>query len=111
MLVILEGGYNTDYIGQHASGVVKALLNVSVKDYGELTQADLDVGLASVYDIKRELATDWAKENVDETKKHLGKYWKLEKKVPVPVAKGVKPVKREENKPAVKPIVRGLKKK
>ena len=36
MLVVLEGGYNTDYLGQHASGVVKALLDVSPEDYGKL---------------------------------------------------------------------------
>ena len=28
MVVVLEGGYNTDYLGQHASGVVKALKDV-----------------------------------------------------------------------------------
>ena len=27
VLVVQEGGYNTDYLGQHASGVVKALLD------------------------------------------------------------------------------------
>ena len=37
LVVALEGGYNTDYLGQHASGVVKALMNVEPKDYGEIT--------------------------------------------------------------------------
>lgn len=27
ILVVQEGGYNVDYLGQHASGVVRALLN------------------------------------------------------------------------------------
>ena len=37
MVVVLEGGYNTDYLGQHASGVVKALLGVQPDEYGEPT--------------------------------------------------------------------------
>ena len=77
MLVVLEGGYNTDYLGQHASGVAKALLNIKAKEYGELPQADVDAGFASVNDIKAALAADWAKENVAETKKCQSKYWKV----------------------------------
>lgn len=42
VVAVQEGGYNTDYIGQHASGVVKALLRQ--EDYGEPTQADIDAG-------------------------------------------------------------------
>ena len=41
MVVVLEGGYNTDYLGQHASGVVNALLDVKPSDMG-VTQADKD---------------------------------------------------------------------
>ena len=78
MLVVLEGGYNTDYLGQHASGVVKALLEVSPENYGKLPQADIDAGFSSVNEINSALAKDWAKENVAETKKHLSEYWKLE---------------------------------
>ena len=32
VLVCQEGGYNTDYLGQHASGVVKALLGQEYSD-------------------------------------------------------------------------------
>ena len=39
VVVLQEGGYNTDYLGQHASGVVKALLGNT--EYGQTTtQAD-----------------------------------------------------------------------
>ena len=41
-----EGGYNTDFLGQHASGVTKALLGQT--SYGELTQADRDAGFTEV---------------------------------------------------------------
>ena len=34
-VVLQEGGYNTDYLGQHASGVVKAL--IGHEEYGEVT--------------------------------------------------------------------------
>ena len=46
VLVMQEGGYNTDWIGQHASGVTKALLGH--ESYGELTQADRDAGFTSL---------------------------------------------------------------
>ena len=68
MIVVLEGGYNTKYLGQHASGVVKALLDVEPKDYGQPKQADLDAGFKCPDDVKGELAQDWAKENVMDVK-------------------------------------------
>ena len=46
VVVIQEGGYNTDFLGQHASGVVKALLGLD--SYGLATQADEDAGFVSV---------------------------------------------------------------
>ena len=45
MVVVLEGGYNIDYIGQHASGVVNALIGTKPSDM-ELTQADKDAGIS-----------------------------------------------------------------
>ena len=45
MVVVLEGGYNIDYIGQHASGVVNALIGTEPSDM-ELTQADKDAGIS-----------------------------------------------------------------
>ena len=46
LVVMQEGGYNTDFIGQHASGVVKALLKY--QNYGEPTQADIDAGFTEL---------------------------------------------------------------
>lgn len=46
LLVCQEGGYNTDYLGQHASGVVKALSGQ--QHYGDPVQADKDAGFESL---------------------------------------------------------------
>ena len=37
MVVIQEGGYNTNFLGQHASGVVKALMDLKPDEYGDPT--------------------------------------------------------------------------
>ena len=52
VVVMQEGGYNTDYLGQHASGVAKALLGQ--ENYGEPVQADIDVGYSETDQIKSE---------------------------------------------------------
>ena len=49
VVVVQEGGYNTDFLGQHASGVAKALLGF--EDYGEPTQADRDAGFTELEQI------------------------------------------------------------
>lgn len=36
ILVIQEGGYNVDYLGQHASGVARALIEGPTYDINEL---------------------------------------------------------------------------
>ena len=54
VLAVLEGGYNPDYLGQHASGVVKALLGVPEESYGEPTQADRDAGFTRLSQIRGE---------------------------------------------------------
>ena len=64
LVVVQEGGYNTDYLGQHASGVVKALLGVPKGDYGRPTQADRDAGLSKVEDIDGFKAKRWARDDV-----------------------------------------------
>ena len=46
VIAMQEGGYNTDYLGQHASGVVKALLGH--ENYGQPTQADIDAGYTEI---------------------------------------------------------------
>ena len=68
-----EGGYNTDYIGQHASGVAKAL--IGQEEYGEPTQADRDAGFTELEKIKSEDARQWAKDDVAETSGYLKNYW------------------------------------
>ena len=73
LLVCQEGGYNTDFLGQHASGVVKALLNMR---YEELTQADIDAGFGSLEELLNgKECLHWAKNDVEETRKHIQKYW------------------------------------
>ena len=77
LVVVQEGGYNTDYLGQHASGVVKALLNVPPEEYGELTEADDDAGFSKVDQFDGNKAADWAKDDVEATRKYLKDYWKI----------------------------------
>ena len=76
MVVVQEGGYNTDYLGQHASGVVKALLKITPESP---TLADLDAGITSVDDISADKAKEWAKQDVKNTASHLEGYWKCMK--------------------------------
>ena len=75
MIAVLEGGYNTDYLGQHASGVVNGLLDVEPSDI-QPTQADKDAKILQVSDIKGELAKDWGIKDVAKTKKKLKPFWK-----------------------------------
>jgi len=72
VLVCQEGGYNTDYLGQHASGVVRALLGEEF----ETTKADLDAGFKKVDDVTTDKCLDWAVKNVDETKEQMKPFWK-----------------------------------
>jgi histone deacetylase 6 len=53
VLACQEGGYNPDFLGQHASGVMKALQNLP---YGEPEQADLDAGFSSMEQICKSAA-------------------------------------------------------
>ena len=77
MVVVLEGGYNTDYLGEHASGVIKALQDVEPCDYGEPLQADKDAGFECIDDINGDTAEEYAKLDVAETKRQHAKYWDL----------------------------------
>jgi acetoin utilization deacetylase AcuC-like enzyme len=47
VLVLQEGGYNIEYLGQHASGVCHALLDPANVSHMSLTQADKDSGLTT----------------------------------------------------------------
>ena len=52
VLIVQEGGYNLEYLGYHASGVVEAILHHDEPDYEpEPTQVDKDVGISSLKDI------------------------------------------------------------
>lgn len=76
LLVLQEGGYNIDYLGQHASGVVNGLL--STTNTLSPTQADIDGGLKA--SLTEELniteAKEWAQKNVETTRAHLAGCWK-----------------------------------
>lgn len=52
VLAVQEGGYNVEYLGQHASGVVQALEHFGEEAYSPpATPADKDVGISSVDEI------------------------------------------------------------
>lgn len=72
VVVSLEGGYNVDYLGQHAEGVTRALLGLEMNQ--ELS-ADKD---AEYYEkgVKGENSVDYAKKNVQQTRKALEPFWK-----------------------------------
>jgi acetoin utilization deacetylase AcuC-like enzyme len=74
LLVCQEGGYNTDFLGQHASGVVSALLG---EQFIEPTQADIDAGFTKLDEIKEGKPVEWAVKNVEETRECLQAFWKV----------------------------------
>ena len=74
MIVVLEGGYNTKYLGHHASAVVKALLD---QEPGELAAVVGNEGIEAVSDIKASKAKEWAVEDVGMTKRYMKKFWSL----------------------------------
>lgn len=78
LLVIQEGGYNIDYLGQHALGVVNGLQAHS--SLLSPTPADIDGGLKAGKSIDEQIDTQsakvWAKANVEETRKFQSGLWK-----------------------------------
>jgi hypothetical protein len=60
-------------LGQHASGVCKALLR---QEYGDLTKADLDAGFSTVEQIKDAKILEWARKDVEKTREQLKAFWK-----------------------------------
>ena len=78
LLVIQEGGYNIEYLGQHASGVVNGLQAYSSPI--SPTPADIDGGLEAgkTFDeqVDPQFAKEWAKANVEETRKFHSGFWK-----------------------------------
>lgn len=75
MVAVLEGGYNTDYLGQHAAAVVSAMLDVEPEDM-QPSQADKDAQIFKVSDITKIKAKDWAEEDVSLTRDSLKPFWK-----------------------------------
>ena len=73
MVVVLEGGYNTKYLGIHASAVVSALLDLELP---KLPSSVRHNRIKAVSDIDPSQAKDWAIEDVQDTKQSLKKYWK-----------------------------------
>ena len=82
VLVVQEGGYNIDYLGQHASGIVNALLHTTAHSISDSlphltpTPADLDVGIKSVTQVEAAKAKEWAVRNVEETREAVRAGWK-----------------------------------
>ena len=76
MAVIQEGGYNLDYLGQHASGVMNALLHHGEEFEPEPTPADKDVGANSLEDIDASEAHDWAIADIQTTIEAHKQGWK-----------------------------------
>ena len=93
ILVVQEGGYNVDFLGMHASGVVSALIrgpgqeglaqsngktSQQQEDYSwiQSTEADHDVGINSISQIDRSKAKAWAIKNVEATKSAHFEGWK-----------------------------------
>ena len=80
ILVVQEGGYNTDLMKYHAYGVVKGLLTKEGDDlqaaFGPATPADELAGISTIGEIDACLANAQAVKNVEEVKGHLKPYWK-----------------------------------
>lgn len=72
VVVSLEGGYNVDYLGQHAEGVTRALLGAEMNQ--EL-QADKDSGFYEK-EVKGEDSSEFAKKDVEATRKAHEPFWK-----------------------------------
>lgn len=74
VLVVQEGGYNIDYLGQHASGVVNGIFS---SEPLIPSPADNDAGLIkSIEEVDVSRVKDWARANVEQTRKNLAGLWK-----------------------------------
>lgn len=81
VVVVQEGGYNTEFLKLHAEAVVKGLNFKDSDDsmqaaFGSPTAADLAAGVSSLQDIESSKACEWAVKNVEEVKSKLRPYWK-----------------------------------
>jgi len=79
VLVIQEGGYNVDLLGQHASGVVRALLHGTspMEDFQpEPTPSDEELGLSQISDIKASDCKPWALADIQRSMKEQQPGWK-----------------------------------
>lgn len=64
VLVVQEGGYNINFLGQHASGVANSLIKGPVEDINEWklepTELDLEAGVKTFRDIDPDKCQPWA---------------------------------------------------
>ena len=77
MLVIQEGGYNVDYLGQHASGVARALISGPNMGDQEPTPADKDAGVSCMQDIDSAKCKEWALIDIEKTLKMHSNGWRF----------------------------------
>ena len=71
-VVALEGGYNVEYLGQHAEGVCRALLG---QQMNRDLSADRDAGFYEE-GVDGAKAVEYAKDNIQATRKALEPFWK-----------------------------------
>lgn len=79
VLVVQEGGYNIDLLGQHASGVVRALTHgkQSMETFEpEPTPTDVELGISCFDDIKKEDCKEWALQDIQKAMKQQQSGWK-----------------------------------
>ena len=74
VLVCQEGGYNIEYLGQHAAGVCQALIGTPSQSM-DLQQSDWDAEITSMDQVEVESEQgkskllDWALEDIELTRK------------------------------------------
>eukprot|EP00347_Sterkiella_histriomuscorum_P006078 403354151 len=73
LLVVQEGGYNVNYLGQHAQGVVNGLLGNELNKV--VTQADRDSGITTIQEVDIKQANDYAIGNVELTRNYIKEFW------------------------------------
>ena len=85
VLVIQEGGYNVEFLGQHASGVATSLINGPKEQERprvamEPTACDIELGVRSIKDVDVSGCQEWALKNIEETRNAHQAGWKCLKK-------------------------------
>ena len=93
LLVVQEGGYNVDFLGQHSQGVVSALIRgpdeimesngsnglkspQKSNQWITSTEADRDVGITQISQIDASKCKEWALKNIEQTRIAHQQGWK-----------------------------------